>query len=237
VGKFEGPIFLLAADDLKASPLLWQSPLIQSGRVSPIVDLPDLYFPPEFMEKWRNINREPHWTRKIIQFNKFYLFHMRFKQYDYVLYLDCGIHVLAPVAPMLAEAEPGTLLAHSDAYPDYKWTLDSQFDKTKPEFLELVRNYGQGGGLWMDYFQTTMMLFSTQIIHDDTLNDLYQLALKYPISITNDQGIIALYFTCIIPVFRQLRIYNGEIHLYDYMFRETKNYIMVKSYRFASECV
>ena len=44
------------------------------------------------------------------------------------------------------------------------------------------------------------MLYDTNIITDDTYNNLLNLLMEYPISRTNDQGIIALYHkysTCI----------------------------------------
>jgi hypothetical protein len=128
IGQFAGPICLLAADDLAETPLLRNSPLVRTGRVEVVHLAPDLNFPPEWLEKWRAIDREPHWLRKIVQFNKFYVFHRRFRAYDYVLYLDCGIHVLAPVQPLLEEAAPGVLLAHSDAYPKYERKLASFAD-------------------------------------------------------------------------------------------------------------
>ena len=34
----------------------------------------------------------------------------------------------------------------------------------------------------IDYFQTTMMLYDTKIIKENTFNDLYDLTLEYPIS-------------------------------------------------------
>jgi len=39
------------------------------------------------------------------------------------------------------------------------------------------------------------MLYDTKIIENDTYDILLNLLIEYPISITNDQGIIALYLT------------------------------------------
>jgi hypothetical protein len=81
----------------------------------------------------------------------------------------------------------------------------------------------------IDYFQTTMMLYDTKIIKENTFNDLYDLTLEYPISTTNEQGIMALYFTNIEPRFKQIRTRNEYIYFYDYLKRDsTKEYIMLK---------
>jgi hypothetical protein len=81
----------------------------------------------------------------------------------------------------------------------------------------------------MDYFQTTVMLYDTSIITNDTYNSLLALLSEYPICNTNDQGIIALYFTLIMPVFKQLKIKNDDTYFYDYLSRNNSyKYIMLK---------
>jgi hypothetical protein len=45
----------------------------------------------------------------------------------------------------------------------------------------------------------------------------------------NDQGIIALYFTNIQPLFKQIKTHNEFIHFYDYLSRNNNKYIMLKS--------
>lgn len=74
-----------------------------------------------------------------------------------------------------------------------------------------------------------MMLFDTVIIEKDTLNNLVQLLNKYPISITNDQGIIALYFTQIKPCWKQIRRLKKNLILYDYVRCIDKKYVMLKN--------
>ena len=66
-----------------------------------------------------------------------------------------------------------------------------------------------------DYFQTTIMLYDTKIIENDTYDILLNLLIEYPISITNDQGIIALYLTNIQPLFKQIKTDNECIYLYE----------------------
>jgi hypothetical protein len=74
-----------------------------------------------------------------------------------------------------------------------------------------------------------MLFYDTNIIQEDTFNNLIELMIKYPISRTNEQGIIALYFTIIKPCFKQLKINNENTYFYDFMSRNRNNqYIMLK---------
>ena len=114
---------------------------------------------------------------------------------------------------MIRLSTKNRLLAHSDAHYSYTWRLYDQFDKNHKLFKELEKNYT----IDIDYFQTTIMLYSTDIIEENTFKELYDLTLKYPISITNDQGIIALYFTNVKNVWRQIQTKNEHTSFYDYL--------------------
>jgi hypothetical protein len=145
---------------------------------------------------------------------------------DIIFYLDCGINIFSDISPMINEITENTLLAHSDAYPSYKWKLYTQFDTNNLEYFTKLNNTYN---LHYDYFQTTIMLFDTNIIENDTYDNLLNLLIEYPISITNDQGIIALYFTQIQPSFKQIKTHNENIYFYDYLSRnENAEYIMLK---------
>ena len=135
--------------------------------------------------------------------------------------------IFSDISPILNEKTEDTLLAHSDAYPSYKWKLHTQFCKNNREiYTKLHRTYN----INIDYFQTTIMLFDTKIINDNTFSDLLRLSYEYPISITNEQGIIALYFTNIKPIFKQIKLYNEYTYFYDYLSRNKNyRYIMLKS--------
>jgi len=141
--------------------------------------------------------------------------------------LDCGITIFSDVSRIINEARENTLLAHSDAYPTYEWKLHNQFDKNSIEyFSKLAAKYD----LNIDYFQTTIMLYDTKIIEENTYTELLKLLIEYPISITNDQGLIALYFTNIKPYFKQIKTNDETSYFYDYLSRsDYHNYIMLKS--------
>ena len=73
------------------------------------------------------------------------------------------------------------------------------------------------------------MLYDTKIIKENTFKELLDLTYEYPISRTNEQGIIALYFTNIKPLFKQIKIHNEYIYFYDCLSRNIHNkYIMLK---------
>jgi hypothetical protein len=167
----------------------------------------------------RNINKKFQW-------HKLHLFNTFFKQWNYIFYLDCGLTIYDDINPLINERKPNKLLAHSDAFPTYNWKLHNQFDKNSSFFSILSEKYN----LNIDYCQTTIMLYDTSIIEEGTFNNLYNLMNEYPISITNDQGIIALYFTNIKPYFEQIRINNDDTYFYDYHRRhQGSKYIMLKN--------
>lgn len=223
-GKYKGSICLVIGNDLVGSNMLENS-LITDNKII-VKHFSDLMFPEEFMELQRNLPRDSRWFRKFFQYHKFYLFSTYFKQWEYILYLDCGISIFSDITPILNEAASNTLLAHSDAFPKYDRQLREQFVESSSIFPILNQKYN----LDIDYFQTTMMLYDTKIIENDTFNNLLNLLLEYPISITNDQGIIALYFTNIKPLFKQLKICDENTYYYDYYSRNPDNkYIMLKS--------
>ena len=136
------------------------------------------------------------------------------------------MNIFSDISPILNEVTENTLLAHSDAYPTYEWKLHTQFDKNNTEFFtKLDKTYK----LNIDYFQTTIMLYDTKIIQDDTYDNLLKLSMEYPISRTNEQGIMALYFTNIQSLFKQIKTHNEHIYFYDYQSRNYNNkYIMLK---------
>lgn len=223
-GNYTGDICLIIGNDLQNDPLL-QSAFFSKYNIK-IVYFPEIIVNDKFIETQRNLKRADHWFGKLFQYYKLYLFNTFFKQWNYIFYMDCGITIFSDITPILNEATPNTILGHSDAYPIYEWKLNIQFDQTHELFSTLQSKYN----LSIDYFQTTIMLYDTNIIENNTFDDLYKLMLEFPISNTNDQGIIALYFTNCKPLYKQLRIKNDTTYFYDYLSRDKKSpYIMLKS--------
>jgi hypothetical protein len=214
---YTGDICIVIGDDLQNSEKLQHQSLQQSNIF--IKHFPDIVFSETFLNIFYNLDRPSHWKEKKFQYHKFHLFSDFFKQWNYIFYLDSGITVFDSITPILQCAQPNTFLAHSDTYPDYQWLLRDQFVNDNNIFNTLNSDYN----LHVDYPQTTIMLYDTNIITTNTVTELIALAEKYNICKTNDQGIIALYFTCIKKCWKQIQLGDEKIWYYDYLLRPQKS--------------
>ena len=82
------------------------------------------------------------------------------------------------------------LFARSDNYPNNEKSLSSQFDDTSKIYKELLSSFDLTIN---NYFQTGILFFDTTTIKINT-KEIINLANKFPISLTNEQGIMNLYF-------------------------------------------
>jgi hypothetical protein len=223
-GKYDGDITLIIGNDLKEQEIkLKEEYNIQ------VKYFPDFKFDEEFMKNFNSLNRSSQWRNKIMQYHKFHIFDIYFKQWKYILYLDCGINILRPIQPILDVKKADILLARNDPWGPFinKWSLGTQFDQTHPIFNELNEKFNLLDV--KNYFNTSFMLFDTNIIQKNISNELYNLSLKYPLAITNDQAIIALYFICINKKWEEIKIEDDIQYYYDYKPRnKSKPYIMHK---------
>jgi hypothetical protein len=223
-GNYKGDICLVIGDDLKDI-AVDQVPFIYTNNII-IKYFPDIKFDDNFTRINTVIDSDGRNIHKKFQWHKLHLFNTFFKKWNYIFYIDCGMTIFSDVQPIIDEKTKNTLLAHSDAYPTYEWKLSIQFCKRNVEYYTKLNSTYK---LEIDYFQTGIMLYDTSIIEDTTFQDLYNLSLEYPISRTNEQGITALYFTNIKPLWKQLKIKNNETYLYDARKRdESYKYIINK---------
>jgi len=219
-------ICIVIGDDLLGSEKL-NHPLLRSNNIT-IKHFPDIAFSEEFLTKFNSINRDEHWREKTFQYHKLHLFNTFFKKWEYIFYIDSGITVFRPIDPIIKARKPGKLLAHSDAFPEYTWKLKTQFIAEDETFSKIYDKYN----LEIDYPQTTIMLYDSAIIDDNTYNDLYNLAEEVKISKTNDQGIIALYFASVKNIWEQIQLGDENTWYYDYALRPgklNKPHIMLKA--------
>lgn len=223
-GNYKGDVYLVIGDDLLNNELLNNSVIVDNNIT--IKYFPNIIFPEEFLTINNKIEFDGRNISKKFQWHKLYLFNVFFKQWKYLFYIDCGMIIYSDVNPILNERKPNTLLAHSDAYPTYVWKLNCQFDANITEYYDKLNNKYNING---DYFQSGILLYDTNIIEDDTFDNLFNLALEFPISKTNEQGIMALYFTNIKPLWQQIPIKNDNTYFYDCYKRDNSDkYIMVK---------
>lgn len=169
-------------------------------------------------------------VNKTIQWHKLYCFHQYFNEnYEKCLYMDVGIHILKPINKIINLDCKNKLLAHSDAYPTYEWKLACQFDNKI--FTDLYEELNNKYDLNVNYFQSTIMLYDTKIINDNTFNELVRLSNIYINSKTNEQGILNIHFNCSMNKWKQIKIKDEETYYYDFTERDNltkNNYIMIK---------
>jgi hypothetical protein len=225
IGKYTGDICLVIGDDLDSTDIR-SHPFITKNSIK-VKYFPDILTDEGFLKQQATLKRPEHWCEKRFQFHKFYLFDTYFKQWDYIFYIDAGMCIYDDINPIIAFKKRDILLANRDGIDGETWDMDNN------RIVNSLIGDGVGQAMtlstqFVNYFQTTMMLYDTSIICDTTFSDIISLLLKYPISKTNDQGIVALYFTQIKPCWQQLPRKIGDIVTYDLVRCTTDKYIMVK---------
>jgi hypothetical protein len=225
IGNYNGDIVLLPHPELKESKEI----LELENRFNIKCKFFDLIDTSFVLEKYlqRPFNSSNFgMVNKYFQFHKFYLFDNYFKSWDFILYIDVGMKIYKDINIFWDIVKENTLLAHSDNYPYYNRDLSSNFNKDSyPEIFNLLK---QDINLSKDSFQSTLMLYDTKIIQDDTVSNLIKLMNKYYISNNNDQAILNIYFK---DVWFPLRIYHKGTFLYDFSERynfKTNDYVMLK---------
>jgi len=219
-GKYTDDVVLIVGEDMRE--------YVHEGVI--VIFFREIDFGDKFKRVNSAINADGRHIHKKFQWHKLHIFNTFFKRYTGILYLDCGMKIVDDVAPILQLFDTdgkASFVARSDAYNDYIWTLQDQFDQQHPLFQRLQHEYD----LNIDYPQTGLMMFNTKLITPTLFSELCELATRYPISRTNEQGIIALYFTSM-NLWTHLPIHNDETPpLYYYsssQSNETNRYIMYK---------
>tara|TARA_Y100001980_G_C14526608_1_gene302147 strand:- start:487 stop:1254 length:768 start_codon:yes stop_codon:yes gene_type:complete len=225
VGKYNGNICLVIGDDLKSEDLSNTNNFIKTNNII-VKYFPDISFPEYFCKINNFVRTDGRNKTKKFQWHKLHLFNIYFKQWNYIFYIDCGMTIFSDIQPIIDTKKPNKLLAHSDSYPDYQRKLYTQFDKYLTNYYNKLNS---SYNLNIDYFQSTILLYDTTIIENQTFQNLYNLSIKYPISNTNEQGIMALYFTNIKSLWEQIPVKNHKTFFYDYLSRNNNyKYIMLK---------
>jgi hypothetical protein len=223
IGQYNGDITLIIGIDMNKFELQKTEFMVQN-KIN-IIQLPNIEFPEYVnLEKLKITNNDGrHMDNRIFQWHKMYIFNTYFKKWDYILYIDCGMRIYQSIAPILELRKSNRLLAHQDAFPGYNWTLGNQFENNHNTFAILQEKYDM---LDKHYFQTGIMLFDTDIIKNDTFEKLYNLSVEFPMSRTNEQGIMNLYFISN-NVYEPLPISNEQNYYYDFCRRfSDKGYII-----------
>ena len=150
---------------------------------------------------------------KKFQWHKINLFDKKLKKWQFVFYMDINMTIHHDINPIIKEVPNGKLFAREDGYPNFERILASQFDTTKKQYQELKNNYDLN---YKKYFQSGILFYDTKIISNETKNELITLVEKYPITKTNEQAIMNLYFIFDKDVYKELPYKSNEILNYYY---------------------
>lgn len=173
---------------------------------------------------------------KLIQFSKWRVFSHEFKIYRSLLYIDTGMHINHPIAPIFTVDHKGKFVAPDDRFPfdDPSKNFRKQWDqKCWPEKFEELENYCRDE-LSPDvlekegYFLNCMWLMDTALIKPGTQQELMGLTRRFPISRTNEMAIMNLYF---LNNWQPLPEQVGDLRIFDWTERDnhkTNDYIMLK---------
>lgn len=225
VGNYKGDVVFLIGNDLKDE-IKTHNIEKKNTFVKYFPDIDRGGIVEELKKKPTGDGRE---INKIFQWHKLHCFDIYFKKWKKCFYIDVGMYIFKSIDKILNLDCENKLIAHSDAYPTYERKLKSQFDSK--QFPDLYKELYDKYDLESDYFQSGIMLYDTKLIVEQTKNNLLELSNKYINSITNEQGILNIYFNCIKKVWEPIVIKDEQTHYYDYWERfnlKWNNYIMLK---------
>ena len=162
---------------------------------------------------------------KRFQWEKLNLFDPKLKSWDYIFYLDINMTIHFDINPIFSELPVKKLFAKADRYPNYDKSLASQFDKTKPDFKILNKEFDLSS---KKYFQTGVLYFDTNLIEEKTKYNLIKLSERFPITLTNEQAIMNLYFANTLNCYEELPEQTDGFINYFYWKIENKNIRITK---------
>ena len=188
-------------------------------------ELPDRDCSP-LLEIWRGHEHHidyPYVMGRQFIFMKYYVFDTYFRKWDMVFYIDAGATILGSLQRFKEACPPEQCIyAHSDGYPLYEWTLKTQFcldffdEETRNTLISTYE-------LNRDYFQTTMFIYDTAILEEDTVERLFAFSKKFQAQRRIDQGSMNLYFNCQRGLWKQIPLRDDEGFLYDFFERGSYN--------------
>lgn len=186
-GKYKGPVHVIIGDDL----IGYQG--IEDLKDENIIfkHFPDLIFTDEMKNElsvYAPKDIVNSYFRKIFRYHKYYMFDVFFKQWDYVLYIDCGMRICKDINLIINEKKDDKIVANQENIEICKQMFS--FDKY---FLPLWNKYDFK---LKNLFNTSLLLFNTNtFIKENTVQELIKFTYKYyPAFKCHDQGAFNLYF-------------------------------------------
>ena len=224
VGKFDGTIVLITT--LFCPTFLL--PIISRKNKVKVLRFKRIKFSKKVENSLNNLETylDPNRNKtKKFQWHKIHLFDERIKYWEKILYIDINMHIHHELNGIFSINNRNTFMARADAYPKYDRPLSSQFDLTQNLSELLLKTYDLS---IVDYFQTGVMFFDTGILEESTKKDILKLVDKYPLSTTNEQGILNIYFIFHRKIYKELPEKLGEYITYFYWKEDGKKTIITK---------
>ncbi len=134
---------------------------------------------------------------KLTQWDKFYVFHERFLQWDKVIYLDAGLRVFDKISHLADLDCTHSIMAPDDA-PLYdttkRFNLIIETDSNIPIVEELFKEYPKSI-LDERYFLNCIWMYDTSILNRINMDEFVTAMNKYPICRCNEMTIMNLILT------------------------------------------
>ena len=223
-GNYKGEVLVLTS---KITPTFLIRSIHKNSKVK-VLRFNNIKFKKYIKKRYLNLytSGQPNrFKTKPFQWFKLNLFDMKMQEWDRILYLDINLTIHHDINNFLNIDPLNMFFAKGDGYPDYVRTLESQFDVDQPEMKLLRKRYNLDDS---KYFQTGLMYFDTSIIKTNTLSQLIDLAHKYPICITNEQGILNLFFQDNKSLYSEVPEYIDDYMIYYYWKLADQNIIITK---------
>jgi hypothetical protein len=138
-------------------------------------------------------------TKKLTQWDKFYVFDSWFLQWNRVIYLDAGLRVVDKMEPLLELDCSNSIMAPDDAaiYDTQKrfgGIIEADYAKHPEVVRSLLEEYSPE--IFKErYFLNCMWMYDTHLLHRIHITDLIDAMNRYPICRCNEMTIMNLIFT------------------------------------------
>ncbi len=190
-GKYNGDVIVITSFFFPA--FLYKLFLKHSKKIF-FFKFPKIKFTKTAEKSYKNLETQGmpnRYLTKNFQWHKVHIFDKKLKKWDFIFYMDINMTIHSDIGEIFKTLPNNRLFARSDNYPNNEMSLSSQFDNSSKHYkdLELIFDL-----TIKNYFQTGLLFFDSKIINNSTKNEIISLANKYPISTTNEQGILNLYF-------------------------------------------
>ena len=106
------------------------------------------------------------------------LFHRKLRKWKYIFYLNYKYeHSSHDINPILdVKPRKGNFCSCADGFPTYTWKQSSQFDNSHKLYKKLKKTTTDT----INYFQTGVLYFDTELIENETMSNILKLIREIP---------------------------------------------------------